>query len=150
VNAANRWLWLIGALLVGFILLSAWSFRRAATESSTVTDANYYSHGLRYNQTLLERQASASLGWQTVPHLEGNRVTIRLFDRGRQAVAGAEAILTLLGTGTADNRRLPLHEVEPGLYRAELPGDLHGELAADVTFQRDGADLHQRLLLAIR
>ena len=40
--------------------------------------------------------------------------------------------------------------VEPGLYRAELPGDVHGELAAEVTFQRDGAGLHQRLLLAIR
>ncbi len=150
MKPATRWLWLIGVLLVGFVLLSAWSFRRAAKESSAVTDADYYSHGLRYNQTLLERQASASLGWQTTPQLEGNRVTIRLFDRDQQAVTGIEATLTLLGSGTAHNRRLPLHEDEPGLYRAELPGDVHGDLAAEVAFQRNGASLHQRLLLAIR
>lgn len=150
MKLANRWLWLIGALMVGFVLLSAWSFRRAARESSAVTDANYYSHGLRYNQTLLERQAAASHGWQTLARLDGPLVSIRLFDRERQAVAGAVATLTLLGSGTAHNLRLPLQEVEPGLYRAELPGDLHGDLAAEVAIQRDGASLHQRLLLAIR
>ncbi len=146
----NRWLWLIGALLTGFVLLSAWSFRRAANESSAVTDADYYSHGLRYNQTLLERQAAASMGWQAVPQLEGKRISIRLSDRDRQAVRGANATLTLLATGTTDNRRLTLHEVDAGLYRAELPGDLHGDLAAEIVFQRDGASLQQRLLLAIR
>ena len=150
MKPATRWLWLIGALMVGFVLLSAWSFRRAARESSAVTDADYYSHGLRYNQTLLERQTAASLGWQTLPQLEGNRVTIRLIDHDRQTVTGAAGTLTLLGTGTAHNLQFPLREVEPGIYRAELPGDVHGQLAAEVAFQRDGADLHQRLLLAIR
>ena len=42
MKPATRWLWLIGALLVGFVLLSAWSFRRAAKESSAVTDADSY------------------------------------------------------------------------------------------------------------
>jgi nitrogen fixation protein FixH len=150
MKPATRWLCLIGALMLGFALLSAWSFRRAARESSPVTDASYYSHGLRYNQTLLERQAAATLGWRAVPQLEGNHVTVRLFDRDRQAVSGAGATLTLLGTGAAHNLRLPLHEVTAGLYRAELPGGVYGDLAAEVAFERDGASLHQRLLLAIR
>lgn len=151
MKSTNRWLWLIGALLAGFVLMSAWSFRRAALESSAVTDADYYSHGLRYNQTLLERQAATSLGWQISPRLEGRTLTVQLLDRNRQPVPGASGTLSL--TGTEQNPAavsFPLREIAPGIYLVELPASWHGERPAEIGFERDGARLGQRLLLALR
>jgi len=146
----SRWPWLIVILLAGFVLMSGWSFYRAAQGTSAVTDRNYYSHGLRYNQTLLERQAAASLGWQTTSQLEGRLLIIRLHDRDQQGVTGATGTLTLLDAGNAPSRELLLFETEPGIYRAEFPDDLHGEQSAEIAFQRDGARLNQWLLLALR
>ena len=146
----SRWPWLIVALLSGFVVMSGWSFYRASREGSAVTDRDYYSHGLRYNQTLLERQAATSLGWQTTSQLQGRLLTIHLRDRDQRDVAGAVATLTLLGSGKAPSLDLPLREGEPGTSRANIPDDLHGEHPAEIAFQRDGARLNQRLLLAFR
>ena len=146
----SRWPWLIIALFAGFVVISGWSFYRAAKGGSAVTDRDYYSHGLRYNQTLLERQAAASLGWQTTSQLEGRLLTIRLRDRDQRGVAGAAGTLILLGSGSAPPTELALRETEPGTYRAHVPDGLHGEQAAEIAFQRDGARLSQRLLLAFR
>lgn len=150
MKTGTRWPWLIIALMVGFALLSAWSFQRAAKEASAVTDHDYYSHGLRYNQTLLERQAAASLGWRADTTLDGQTVTIQLRNRDRQAVSGASGTLTLHSGGTLPSRELALREVAAGSYQTELPVGLHGEFSADITFQRDNAKLNQRLLFAIR
>ena len=150
MKTATRWTWLIVALLAGFVAISAWSFYLAASGTSAVTDRDYYSHGLRYNQTLLERQAAASLGWQADTILEGRSVTVLLRDRDRRAVAGASGTLTLHSSGTSSPRELGLRETVAGSYRAELPAGLHGEFSAEITFQRDGARLNQRLLFAIR
>ena len=150
MKTPSRWPLLIVALLAGFVLISGWSFYRAAKGGSAVTDRDYYSHGLRYNQTLLERQAAASLGWQTTAQLEGRLLTIRLRDRDQRDVTGAVGSLTLFGSGNATPREFPLQEAEPGVYRAQVPDALHGEQAAEIAFQRDGARLNQRLLLAFR
>ncbi len=141
--------WLIVLLGVGFTAFTAWSFYRAAIGTSNVTDADYYSHGLRYNQTLLERQAAASLGWQAEPQLSGKHLNIRLRDRDQQAVTGARGTLTLLGPGTPGTRELGLLETGDGIYRAEFPAGVKGEQPIEITFQRDGARLSRRLLLAI-
>lgn len=98
--------WLILLLGVGFTAFTAWSFYRAVHGTSAVIDADYYSHGLRYNQTLLERQAAASLGWQAVPHLEGRLLSIQLRDHDQQLVTDAQGSLTLLGTGSPPMVRL--------------------------------------------
>ena len=142
--------WLIILLGVGFTVFTAWSFYRAVHGTSAVIDADYYSHGLRYNQTLLERGPPTSLGWQAVPHLEGRLLSIQLRDHDQQLVTDAQGSLTLLGTGSPPDGALGLREVEPGLYRAELPAGLRGEQTAEIVFQRDGARLTRRLLFAFR
>lgn len=150
MKTPSRWPWLIIFLFAGFVLISGWSFYRAAKESSAVTDRDYYSHGLRYNQTLLERQAAASAGWRATPQLQGRLLTILLHDGDQRGVAGAVGTLTLLGAGRSAPRQLPLLEAGPGDYRAQIPDDLLGEQTAEITFQRDGARLNQRLILAFR
>lgn len=145
----NPWLFLIILLTGGFLALSGWSFYRAANGASAVTDRDYYRHGLRFNRTLLEQKAAASLGWAAELRLQGRLVTIVLRDREQQAVSGARGSLVLLGAGSEPVRELALREHAPGIYRAEFPAGLHGEQPAEITFQRDGARLNRRLLFSL-
>lgn len=133
----------------GFLALMGWSLFLAGTRSSGVVDRDYYSHGLKYNQTRLERQASASLGWNATARLAGGALIVRLQDRDRQAVAKARGRLTFPAIGARQRRVLGLRETAPGTYRAELPAELHGDQAATIMFEREGARLNKRLLLAL-
>jgi len=141
--------WLIVLLGTGFTALSAWSFYRAAHGASAVTDADYYSHGLRYNQSLLERRAADSQGWQVAVNYAGDHLLVTLTGGGRQPVGGARGTLTLFRAELPRPQQLPLQEGEPGRYQALLPADLSGELTAEVAFERAGARLQRRLLLAL-
>jgi nitrogen fixation protein FixH len=141
--------WLIVLVGAGFIVFTVWSFYRAAHGTSAVTDADYYSHGLRYNQTLLEQKAAASLGWNIVPNLRGKLVTIQLRDRDQRLVAGALGTLTMLGTSTPEARELILREAGFGIYQAEVPAGVQGEQTVEIMLQRDGAKLNRRLLLFV-
>jgi hypothetical protein len=141
--------WLIVLLGAGFIVLSAWSFYRAARGTSDVTDADYYSHGLRYNQTLLEQRAADSLGWQVAVAHAGDRLLVTLSDGGRQPVSGARGTLTLFRAEFPRPQQLLLQEGAPGRYQAWLPAELAGELTAEVAFERAGARIQRRLLLAL-
>jgi nitrogen fixation protein FixH len=141
--------WLIVLLGAGFTVLSAWSFYRAAQGTSAVTDADYYSHGLRYNQTLLEQRAADSLGWQVAVTYAGNDLLVTLSDGGRQPVSGARGTLTLFRVESSRPQQLLLQESAPGRYQALLPAELTGELTAEIAFERAGARLQRRLLLAL-
>lgn len=149
MQTRNRWPLLIIVLVAGFLALSAWSFQRAARGTSAVTDANYYRHGLRYNQTLLERNAAATLGWQAAATLAGRQLQVTLTDHARQPVTAASGTLTLLGGTRGEALRLPLAENSAGLYCGTLPQGLGGEYAAQVEFEHAGARLSQRLLLSL-
>lgn len=141
--------WLIVCLVAVFLAMTAWSLYRAVQGSSAVTDADYYSHGLRYNQTMLEQKAAATQGWEAVPSLKGRLVTVELRDQERRAVAGARGELTLLDPVHPGTRRLALHEDKPGIYRAEVPVDLQGEQSVELSFQCNGARMTRRLLLSL-
>jgi len=140
--------WLIVALGIGFTVFTGWSFYRAAHDTSAVTDSDYYSHGLRYNQTLIEQHAAGSLGWQVTVSREGNTLVAVLGDGGRQPVSGARSVLTVFRTDLPQPQRLNLEESTPGRYQTILPAGLTGELTADLAFERAGARLQRRLLLA--
>ena len=141
--------WLLLLIGGGFLLLMTWSLIAAGQRGSAVTDRDYYSHGLRYNQTELERQAAAALGWTASIDLQGRQLFIRLQDRARKAVTRAGGALTLAGPDRQAALQLALSEASPGIYRVELPADLHGELPVRIVFERDGARLNKRLLLSL-
>jgi len=149
MRTRNLWPQLIVILVGSFLVLGGWSFYRAARGASAVTDANYYSHGLRYNQTLLERNAAASLGWQTAVTLAGRDLQVVLTDRTQRPVTAASGMLTLQDGSRGDALRLALREETGGIYRGALPYHLRGECTAQLDFEQSGARLSRRLLLSL-
>ena len=140
--------WLIVLIGIGFAAFTGWSFYRAATGTSAVTDSDYYSHGLRYNQTLLEQRAADSLGWQMTASRSGEHLLAVLKDGNHRPVSGARGVLTLFRPDLPQPEQFPLKETAPGRYQAALPPGTSGELTAEIAFDRAGARLQRRLLLA--
>lgn len=140
---SNRWPQLIVALGLLFMAFSAWAAYRATTRVSKVTDREYYSHGLKYNQSLVEQRAAETMGWALAATVSGDRLEVRLSDRSGRPVTGCQGEASLL----SDIIRLPLVEDAPGLYSAPLKPDLQGEIAARLELNRDGARISRRLLL---
>jgi nitrogen fixation protein FixH len=133
-------------LALVFLALTGWSIYRAGTRVSAVTDAGYYSHGLRYNHTRIEQQAAAGLGWTLTTALEERRLQVRLLDRSGAAVSGASGELTLYAVRSGNPTTLPLVELAPGQYTTRLPAALQGEITGRLRLQRDGAQLSRSLM----
>lgn len=137
---------LVPVLLCSFLAFSSWAAYQAATRVSEISDRDYYSKGLKYNNTLLEKRAAGVLGWQLHSTLEDDDLVQYLKDRDGEPVSGARGTLSLQ---YQDNLLvLPLQETAPGIYRARLP-QLTGEHPIRADFERDGARISRRLLLTI-
>lgn len=145
----NHWPVLIIVLIAGFLSLTAWSFYRASRGASAVTDNDYYSHGLRFEQTMLEQKAAASLGWAMQTSLNGRQLRVQLTDHRQQPVTAARAELTMSGDSQGKSLRFVLAENAGGAYLVQFPATLHGELTARIDFERDGAHLSKQLILAL-
>ncbi len=143
----NRWPCLIITLGSLFLVFSFWSAYQAATRSSAVTDRNYYSHGLKYNRSLVEQKAAEGMGWSLNAVIAGQRLEIRLSDRDGKPVAGCRGETQLLNVSRLNSLRLNLEEAEPGLYVARLGENLLGEISARLELSRDGARISRRLQL---
>jgi nitrogen fixation protein FixH len=144
---STHWPKVIIGLILFFLLLTGWSVYRAAKGVSEVTNPRYYSHGLKYNDTLIEQEAAEGLGWQVGIRLAGGRVEVRLTDQDGRPVAQAQAEVALYRTDAKDQRLLHLAEESAGLYAAVLPADLSGSLSARLQINRLGAGLSRSLLL---
>ena len=145
-SPGNRWPHLLLILGLLFLGVTGWSVYRSATGGSAVTDRHYYSHGLRYNDSLLEKKAAESLGWQVTVSLQNGFLASRLTGKDGQPVVGGDARLVI----PARNRSsitLLLTEDAAGRYGVNLPGELQGEIQAVLTFSRSGATLRRPLLL---
>lgn len=140
---------MIFCLLGTFILFLIWSAFQASTQGTQVTDPDYYSKGLKYNSTQVEKRAAASMGWKLTTELVDGQLQIRLQDGAGQSVAGAQGRLNLYSRPDSDLLNLPLTEINAGLYRAELPSTLKGEITVRVEFERNGARINRQLLINI-
>ena len=138
---------LILLLISSFLCFSVWSAMRAADQGPQVTDANYYSKGLRYTSTLLEKQAAATHGWEVSTQLIRRTLQYQLSDKKGQPVRSANGILSLYLQEEASSIRFPLQEIEPGLYQLKLTSRMTGEMSARLEFEREGARLNRQLLL---
>ena len=138
---------LILLLLGSFLVFSTWSAFQAAGLGSKVTDADYYSKGLKYNTIMVEKRAASVLGWALSTELEGRLLTIRLKDREGMPVDRAVGSLYLAIPGAAENVNIPLTEVENGVYQVTLNSAFKGSIQTRLEFERDGARLNRQLLL---
>ncbi len=134
-------------LIGGFLIFLAWSAFQAAGLGSKVTDADYYSKGLKYNTTQVEKRAAEVLGWNVETRLVGRTLDFLLTDKDGGEVRRAVGTLYLAIPGTAENVHLPLQEVAPGHYRVSLDDRISGTIQARLELEREGALLNRQLLL---
>lgn len=140
---------MIISLLGIFILFLIWSAFQASTQGTQITDRDYYSKGLKYNSTQVEKRAAASLGWQLATELIDRKLQIKLQDGDKLAVTGAQGRLVLFSRPDMDLLNLSLSEISPGSYQVQLPDSIRGEFTLRIEFERDGARLNRQLLLNI-
>lgn len=145
------WPWLLLGLATIFALVTGWSVQRAGIAGSRVLDRDYYSHGLKYNQTMLEKQAAAALGWQLVAAIEGERLTARLHDQEQRPVSNGEGRLLVRQRAGRDYRtsEIALAEVAAGVYETVLPAAGADELDLTLIIRRDRAEIRRRLLVRL-
>ncbi len=134
-------------LIASFLAFSAWCAFQAAGLGSKVTDADYYSKGLKYNTTEVERRAAEVLGWNLETTLDGQTLVFRLSDRDHRAITGARGTLYMAVPGRAENVYLKLVEEQPGRYRVTLDRMLTRAVQARLELERNGARLNRHLLL---
>jgi nitrogen fixation protein FixH len=112
-----------------------------------VTDADYYSKGLKYTSTLLEKKAATTLGWKVSTQQVGRSLLFQLSDKEGQPVRSAKGLLFMYRQEVASSIQFPLQEVNPGVYQFNLTGSMTGEISARVEFEYKGARLSRQLLL---
>ena len=137
---------LVPILLCSFLAFSSWAAYQAATRVSEVSDRDYYSKGLKYNSTILEKQAATALGWELHSTLTDGMLIQRLTNQQGEPVSGAKGLLKLQHLETL--LIIPLEEIATGVYRVQLP-QLAGEHLIRAEYERDGARILRRLLLTI-
>jgi len=137
---------LVPLLLCSFLVFSSWAAYQAATRVSEVSDRDYYSKGLKYNSTVLEKQAAAVLGWELHSELIDGVLIQHLTNQKGEPVSGANGQLKLRHRETLVT--VPLEETDPGVYLGQLP-ELSGEHLIQAEFEYDGARILRRLLLTI-
>ena len=137
---------LVPLLLCSFLVFSGWAAYQAATRVSDISDRDYYSNGLKYNSTMLEKQAATALGWELHSEQSNGVLIQHLTNREGEPVSGAKGLLKLQHRGAL--LMVPLEETEPGVYRAQLP-ELSGENLIQAEFEHKGARILRRLLLTI-
>ena len=138
---------LILLLVSCFLVFLAWSAFQAAELGSKVTDADYYSKGLKYNTTMVEKRAADVLGWSLETRLDGRILEFHLKDHGGRDVDRAVGTLYLAVPGFAENIHLPLQEFASGHYRVKLGDNINGSIQAWLELEREGARLNRQLLL---
>ena len=146
-NKKTAYPFLLLAMICCFVAFLAWSAYKAAGLGSKVTDADYYSKGLKYNTTMVEKRAAEVLGWKLSTRLEERLLEFHLVDSSGTAVDKAAGTLYLAIPGTAENIHLPLQEVSAGNYRVYLGAELKGSIQARLELERQGARLNRQLLL---
>jgi len=135
-------------LMIGsFIGFLAWSAMRASDSGPQVTDADYYSKGLKYTSTVLEKRAAAVLGWRVDTQLSGRTLRLHLSDKEGQPVSSAKGVIAIYMRNRGETISFPLQEVSAGTYQMHLTDSMTGEMTARVEFERDGARLNRQLLL---
>ena len=138
---------LLTLLILVFILFLAWAGKQASIGGTDVTDADYYSKGLKYNTTLVEKRAAKVIGWAIKARFEPGILIIDLTDKQNTPVSGATGIIIFPEPGSNRSLEYALQEEDTGRYQLSLPSQLTGERLARVEFELDGARINRQLLL---
>lgn len=133
-----RWIAIVVALLLGNVIGVGVLIVKAGSATPRVLP-DYYRRAAAFDRTMAEGRASVALGWDARPELRGDVLELRLVDRERTPVAGAEVSITIDPRGRADRTfALTLVEVEPGRYRGRIaPGHAGLHVVATTAIRGD-------------
>ena len=146
-NKKNIYPTMIMLLLGSFLIFSLWSAMQAAGLGSKVSDAAYYSKGLKYNSSQVEKRAAEVLGWQLETRLNGRDLEFHLTDQDGLEVDRVAGTLYLAIPDMAENIHLPIQAVASGYYQVKLDDNITGTIQARLDLEREGARLNRQLLL---
>ena len=138
---------MILVMIGGFLIFSLWAAFQATGLGIKVTDSDYYSKGLKYTSTQVEKRAAEALGWNLQTQINGLDLEFHLTNREGEGVDRAIGTLYLASPNTAESIRLQLQEDVSGYYRVNLEGKINGTVQARLELEREGARLNRQLLL---
>jgi len=122
-----------------FIWLALDTFTGAVSERP-------YEEGLAYNQRLEAAAAQRAQHWRGEIEVEGRTLALRLADAAGRPLGGFQLeVLFQRPTHQGMDRRIPMTETAPGLYKAPLSLPASGNWDSVVTGRSpDGADFETR------
>lgn len=147
-NSAH-WPFFILALVSAFVVFSWWSFDRAASGVSPISDPDYYAHGLKYHSSTLDAQTAASSGWSITPRLEGRTLTIKVADSRQNIILGCQAVIAFPSDSTKKSAIMPLtlSDIGNGHYSGTLPEGLPPSVSATLTLSKNQATTQRQILI---
>ncbi len=138
---------LILLLIFSFLAFSLWSAFQASKRGSQISDPNYYSKGLKYNNTRIEERAAVSRGWRLETQINGLQLHFELFDRTNLPISQASGELTVYLANQQKIILLHTNETGAGVYSIDLPTEISGSLQARIDFLAQGARISRQLLV---
>ncbi len=145
-RSIQLWPMIIVGLIVLFLGLTFWSIRQANQGVSAVTNDKYYSHGLRYNETQLEKQAAEALGWTMNSVLSGRQLVTGVTDKQGQSVPGL-TLNAVIYPGKGEPIRQTLAATGDQTFILKIPANLSGQITIQLQANREGAGLSKTLLV---
>ncbi|MBU0479991.1 MAG: FixH family protein [Proteobacteria bacterium] len=146
-KTTNVWPFLVIFIGISFLGVTGWSIYRATLGVSPVTDPEYYSHGLKYNQSNIEIKAAEASGWALSTVLKGQELVVNLVTHSGQAVTGCKGDIIIYSNSNARRLELELVEQSPGRYSMLFPENLTGSITGDLSLHREGARITRRLIV---
>jgi len=146
--------WIGGLIMLGlfFVLITGWSIFTASSGVSSVVDPYYYDHGLKYNNSEVERNAAAVMDWNIDVRVIERLVTINLQKASQDPVSGCRGQLSL-HSPKSDIKQvasLELKELSPGIYAVQLPINIAGTVPAELVLGKDNILIRRSILLNIK
>ena len=140
--------WVIGwiTLVAVVLLVNIAMISIAFITSPGLVNENYYDRGRHYEKTLKSRIATRdALGWSIstdfpiTPYInKPEKYRFNIVDKNAVPISNAQTTIALYRPSDAEaDFELPMHEIVPGIYSADVRFPLKGEWEIIVSIKRD-------------
>jgi FixH protein len=136
----------MGCVLVAFFCGMFATFIYAARHVSSVTDRDYYLHGLDYSKNSRHDANGVVLGWQMTTSVQNDHLEVSVTDAKGQFVRGGKAYFAAQMPDGRAAATIPFSEPEPGVYRVALKPLARG-LSGHITFAAGAASMTRRVVI---
>lgn len=136
----------LGCVLVAFFGGMSVTFLYAARHVSSVTDRDYYNHGLDYSKSSRQIAKGGTLGWRMTTRVRGDQLEVTVIDAKGSLVRGGKAHFVAQKSDGKVATTIPFIEPEPGVYRLALNPVPRG-LTGQISFVTAEASMASRVVI---